>query len=164
MKILVAEDDAVTRLFLKATLQSIGHEVVLCNNGHAALQAFAEHQPYIVISDWMMPEMDGLELCQKIRAMELEHYTYFILQTARSSRQDFRISMDAGVDDFLSKPIDREDLFIRLRVAERIIQQRLEAEGKIRLLAGFQRTTRIQFCKSTGISGSFTRMTRACRC
>ena len=137
MKILVAEDDAVTRLFLKATLQSIGHEVVLCNNGRAALQAFAEHQPYIVISDWMMPEMDGLELCQKIREMELEHYTYFILQTARSSRQDFRISMDAGVDDFLSKPIDREDLFIRLRVAERIIQQRLEAEGKIRLLARF---------------------------
>lgn len=137
MKILVAEDDAVARLFLKATLQGFGHEVVLSNNGRMALQAFAEHQPFIVISDWMMPEMDGLELCQRIRAMELEHYTYFILQTARSSRQDFRLSMDAGVDDFLSKPIDREDLFIRLRVAERIIQQRLETEGKIRLLARF---------------------------
>lgn len=137
MKILVAEDDAVARLFLKATLRSFGHEAILCANGRAAIQAFEEHRPYIVISDWMMPEMDGLELCQGIREKVLDHYTYFILQSARSTRQDFRAAMEAGVDDFLAKPIDREDLFVRLRVAERIIQQRLEAEGKIRLLARF---------------------------
>ncbi len=137
MKILVAEDDAVARLFLKATLLTFGHEVMVCENGLTALRAFEEHHPYIIISDWMMPEMDGLEFCQRIREKALDHYTYFILQTARSSRRDFRAAMEAGVDDFLAKPIDREDLFVRLRVAERIIQQRIEAEARIRLLARF---------------------------
>lgn len=137
MKILVAEDDPIARLFLKSVLEGFSHEVVLCPNGKAALEAFSEHQPYIVISDWMMPEMDGLELCQRIRRLELEHYTYFILQTARGGREDFKRGMDAGVDDFLTKPLTREDLFTRLRVAERIIQQRLDAEKKIRLLARF---------------------------
>lgn len=137
MKILVAEDDAVARLFLKATLNAFGHDVILCHNGRAAIDAFEEHQPYIVISDWMMPEMDGLELCQTIRGKALDQYTYFILQTARNTRQDFRAAMEAGVDDFLGKPIDREDLFVRLRVAERIIQQRIEAESRIRVLARF---------------------------
>jgi len=137
MKILVAEDDAVARLFLKAMLQRFGHEVILCSNGKEAIEAFQEHRPYIVISDWMMPEMDGLKLCESIRAAEMDHYTYFILQTARSSRADFRVAMDAGVDDFLSKPVNREDLSIRLRVAERIIQQRLQAERQIRMLARF---------------------------
>ena len=84
-----------------------------------------------------MPEIDGLELCQRIRAMELEHYTYFILQTARNRTEDFRMAMDAGVDDFLAKPVKRDDLFTRLRVAERIIQQRVQSERKIRMLARF---------------------------
>ncbi len=137
MKILVAEDDAVARLFLKAILQGFGHEVILCADGRAALEAFREHRPYIVISDWMMPEIDGLELCQRIRAMELEQYTYFILQTARNRAEDSRLAMDAGVDDFLAKPVKRDDLFTRLRVAERIIQQRVQSERKIRMLARF---------------------------
>lgn len=137
MKILVAEDDAVARLYLKASLQKLGHEAILCKDGTSALAEFTQHQPFIVLSDWMMPAMDGLELCQHIRALALEHYTYFILQTARSSRNDYRVGMDAGVDDFLAKPVNQEDLFIRLRVAERIIQQRLEAERKIKLLAKF---------------------------
>ncbi len=137
MKILVAEDDAVARLFLKAILKGFGHEVILCADGRAALEAFREHRPYIVISDWMMPEIDGLELCQRIRAMELEQYTYFILQTARNRAEDSRLAMDAGVDDFLAKPVKRDDLFTRLRVAERIIQQRVQSERKIRMLARF---------------------------
>ena len=137
MKILVAEDDAVARLLLKAILQRLGHEVILCTDGRAALEAFAEHRPYVVISDWMMPEMDGLELCQRIRAVELDHYTYFVLQTARNRAEDFRLAMDAGVDDFLCKPVKKEDLFARLRVAERIIQQRVQSEREIRMLARF---------------------------
>ena len=137
MKILVAEDDAVARLYLKAMLRRLGHEVILCVDGRSALEAFAEHRPYVVISDWMMPEMDGLELCQRIRAKELDHYTYFILETARNGTEDFRLAMDAGVDDFLCKPLKRDELSTRLRVAERIIQQRLQSERKIRMLARF---------------------------
>lgn len=137
MKILVAEDDAVARLFLKASLQKLGHEALLCKDGTEALAAFQEHRPFVVISDWMMPGMDGLELCKSIRGLGLENYTYFILQTARSSRDDYRVGMEAGVDDFLAKPVNQEDLFIRLRVAERIIQQRLESERRIKVLAKF---------------------------
>ncbi len=137
MKILVAEDDAVARLYLRASLQKLGHEVLLCKDGEEALEQFKTHRPFIVISDWMMPRVDGLELCQRIRALGLDQYTYFILQTARSSRDDFRVGMEAGVDDFLAKPVNQEDLFIRLRVAERMIQQRQESERTIKLLAQF---------------------------
>ncbi|HYV30702.1 MAG TPA: EAL domain-containing protein [Candidatus Binatia bacterium] len=98
---------------------------------------FIIQQPPIVISDWMMPQMDGLELCQRIRALTLEQYTFFILQTAKSSREDYRIGMEAGVDDFLTKPVDPQELVMRLRVAARIIEQRLEAEQKIQRLARF---------------------------
>lgn len=137
MKILVAEDDAVARLYLKASLLKLGHEPILCKDGIEALAAFTKHKPFVVLSDWMMPGMDGVELCQRIRALAVEDYTYFILQTARSSRDDFRVGMESGVDDFLAKPINQEDLFIRLRVAERIIGQRIETERRIRVLAKF---------------------------
>lgn len=137
MKILVAEDDAIARLYLKTSLLKLGHEPILCKDGVEALAAFEEHKPFVVLSDWMMPRMDGLELCQRIRALSVENYTYFILQTARSSRDDFRSGMESGVDDFLAKPINQEDLFIRLRVAERIIRQRMETDRCIRVLAKF---------------------------
>lgn len=137
MKILVAEDDAVARKFLTITLQKLGHEVIAACNGREAFEQFVIHQPYIVVSDWMMPQMDGLEFCQRIRAHGLDHYTFFLLQTARVSREDYRMGMDAGVDDFLPKPVNHEELVIRLRVAERIIRQRVEAEEQIRLLARF---------------------------
>jgi diguanylate cyclase (GGDEF)-like protein len=137
MKILVAEDDVFSAKFLTSILQKLGHEVISAGNGQDALTKFHLHQPAIVISDWMMPFMDGLQLCQKIRAQALDHYTFFILQTARTSREDYRVAMEAGVDDFLAKPISREELGTRLRVADRMIRQRREAEARIRLLARF---------------------------
>ncbi len=137
MKILVAEDDAVAGKYLTVALQRLGHEVILCTNGQQAIDQFNVHQPYIIISDWMMPFVDGLELCQRVRAMRLDHYTYFILQTAKNSKEDYRVGMDAGVDDFLTKPISHGDLGIRLRVAERMIKQRIDSERMIRQLARF---------------------------
>ena len=137
MKILVAEDDLFSAKFLTGILQKLGHEVITAGNGHDALAKFHLHQPAIVMSDWMMPLMDGLQLCQQIRAQTLDHYTFFILQTARTSREDYRVAMEAGVDDFLTKPVSREELGIRLRVAERMIRQRRQAEASIRLLARF---------------------------
>src|SRR5262245_16991050 len=137
MKILIAEDDSFSTKLLTGLLQELGHQVISSVNGKEALAKFHEHHPPIVISDWMMPEMDGLQLCQQIRGQSLEHYTFFILQTARTGREDYRLAMQSGADDFLTKPLSREELSIRLRVAERIIGQREEAERKIRQLARF---------------------------
>jgi diguanylate cyclase (GGDEF)-like protein len=137
MKILVAEDDVFSAKFLTGLVDKLGHEVITALNGREGLAQFHVHQPAIVISDWMMPEMDGLELCRHIRAQALDHYTFFILQTARTSREDYRLAMESGVDDFLTKPLNREEFSIRLRVADRMIRQRQEAEKTIRLLARF---------------------------
>src|SRR5213596_2135265 len=124
MKILVAEDDLLSMKFLTVMLQKLRHDVITTRHGQEALAQFIIEQPAIVISDWMMPRMDGLELCQRIRGFGLEQYTFFILQTARNGREDYRLAMESGVDDFLAKPVNQEELAIRLRVAERIICQR----------------------------------------
>jgi diguanylate cyclase (GGDEF)-like protein len=137
MKILVAEDEPISSKYLTGVLRRLGYEFVATRNGHEALEQFLAHQPAVVISDWMMPTMDGIELCQQIRGMGLDQYTFFILQTAKTGRGDYLRAMDAGVDDFLGKPVNQEEIAIRLRVAERIIRQRAEAERRLRLLTRF---------------------------
>ncbi|MBI1840681.1 MAG: EAL domain-containing protein [Verrucomicrobia bacterium] len=137
LTILYAEDDAVSAKLLGRTLQNLGYEAHGFVNGHQALEWFEKIQPPIIISDWMMPQMDGLEFCRRVRALDLPYYTYFILLTANSSETNYHKAMDHGVDDFLAKPFRREDLHMRLRVAERIVRQRWETEAKIRSLAHF---------------------------
>lgn len=121
MKILVAEDDVVSQKLLRVNLERLGHEVVTANDGAAAWTEFEREPVRIVVSDWMMPEMDGLTLCEKVRAREGTEYTYFILLTAKTGRENYQEAMQKGVDDFLNKPLDREELVNRLRVAERIL-------------------------------------------
>jgi len=122
MKILIAEDDAVTRRLLQSYLQKWGHEVVAASNGLEAWQLFeAGHYP-IVMSDWMMPELSGLELIRRIRAAPREGYVYVILVTARAQKEDLVEGMDAGADDFVTKPFDRDELRVRLREGERIVR------------------------------------------
>lgn len=130
MKILIAEDDRILSKMLSVTLGRMGHEVVSAENGRQALAMFQAHLPPIVISDWIMPEMDGIEVCEQIRKLELDHYTYFILLTSKTERGEYVQAMEAGVDDFLSKPLDVQLLGIRLRVAERI----LRAENELLVL------------------------------
>lgn len=123
MKILIAEDDPVSAKILQFTLENSGHQVVVTGNGRAAWDQFDREPVRVVVSDWMMPEMDGIELCAKVRARPKTDYTYFILLTAiHTGRENLRKAMDAGVDDFLTKPLDREGIMMRLRVAERIIE------------------------------------------
>jgi len=123
MKILVAEDDPVSVKILQITLEHYGHQVAVAASGGEAWEAFDQDPVRVVVSDWMMPGMDGLELCQKIRERAKTDYTYFILLTAiNTSRDNLRQAMDAGVDDFLKKPLDREAIMMRLRVAERILE------------------------------------------
>ena len=123
MKILIAEDDPVSVKILQFTLEHYGHEVVAAADGEEAWQIF-DHDPVrVVVSDWMMPKVDGLELCKKVRSRPKTDYTYFILLTAiNTGRENLRKAMDAGIDDFLTKPLDREAVLMRLRVAERILE------------------------------------------
>ncbi len=122
MKILIAEDESVSRRMLEKTLEKWGYEFVSTNNGINALQAFKEERFEIVITDWMMPEMNGLELVKHIRENQSSDYVYIIMLTAKSEKEDLVIGMDTGADDFVAKPFDRDELRVRLRAGERIIQ------------------------------------------
>ena len=121
MKVLVADDDPVSRRLLQNYLQKWGYEVSVTTNGAEAWRMFEQDEYQIVISDWMMPELDGLDLIRRIRQHPLDHYVYTILLTSRSQKDDFVTGMDAGADDFVSKPFDQDELHVRLRAGERIV-------------------------------------------
>jgi phosphoserine phosphatase RsbU/P len=126
VKILLAEDDPVARGILAAILKTQGHEVTEVENGSEAWGVWQLSAPRVVVADWTMPEMDGLELCRKIRAAPGRPYTYFILQTGREGREAFLEAMDAEIDDFITKPARADELSARLRVADRILGLREE--------------------------------------
>jgi DNA-binding response OmpR family regulator len=121
MRVLLVDDDPVSRRILTAVLTGLGHEAVPANDGADAWARFQAEDLDIVITDWMMPEVDGLELTRRIRARSKARYTYVLLLTALQGRARYLDGMDAGADDFVSKPVDREELQARLRVAERVL-------------------------------------------
>lgn len=121
MKILIAEDDTTSRLLFAATLRKLGHTVTAIEDGRKAWEAWQKDEYPLLISDWMMPYIDGLQLCRLIRAEPSLQYTYIILLTALDSKGSYLEGMDAGADDFITKPFDEEQLAARLRVAERIL-------------------------------------------
>jgi phosphoserine phosphatase RsbU/P len=130
--ILIAEDEPVSRRMLTARLEKMGHEVTAVADG---AQAWAElqsrHYP-VLISDWMMPVMDGLEVCRALRAGRRPNYTYVILLTALDGKESYLEGMDAGADDYLTKPFDPDQLRARLRVAERV----MALQDEVRTLSG----------------------------
>jgi signal transduction histidine kinase len=132
VKVLIAEDDAVSRHLLQSYLHEWGHEVVAAPDGAAAWKLFGEGDFPLVLSDWVMPEVDGLELIRKIRARPSGAYVYIILLTAKSQKQDVIEGMEAGANDFVTKPFDRGELRVRLRAGERIIEleQTLAAQNR----------------------------------
>ncbi len=123
MNILIAEDDLISRKLLQTNLEQMGYLVTASTDGQEAWDIF-DRVPYrIVVSDWLMPSVNGLELCKKIRQRPDTDYTYFILLTANvGEEKNYFEAMESGVDDFLSKPLDRQQLAIRLRVAKRILK------------------------------------------
>ena len=121
MKVLIAEDDKDSRELLSWFLQKLGYQVVAMENGKDAWDAFRKGRFRLVISDLLMPDIDGLELCRRIRAHKQSKYTYIILLTALIGKKDYLEGMEAGADDFVTKPFDPDELKARLRVAERII-------------------------------------------
>jgi DNA-binding response OmpR family regulator len=123
MKVLAVEDDAVARAVLRQALRHLDHEVVEAADGEAAWEHLQTDPVRVVVCDWLMPRLDGLELCRRIRAQPGAEYTYFILLTANTANhENRREATDAGVDDFLTKPLDIEELWTRLRVAQRILR------------------------------------------
>jgi two-component system cell cycle response regulator len=125
VKILVAEDDPVSRRLLEVTLSKWGYEVVTCADGQAAWDALkAPDAPQLVILDWMMPLLDGLQVCRNVRnpaERPAEPYIYIILLTAKSQKTDMVTGLEAGVDDYLTKPFDAQELRMRLRAGRRIL-------------------------------------------
>ena len=130
----MAEDDPISANILRILLERSGYDPILALDGREAWEVFDRELPRIIVSDWMMPEVDGLGLCQRVRARPKTPYTYFILLTAnQTTSQNYAFAAIAGVDDFLTKPINREIFTMRLRVAERILKFTAEI-GKLKEL------------------------------
>jgi phosphoserine phosphatase RsbU/P len=121
MNILIADDDSTSRILLSATLKKLGHQVTVANSGREALAVFDVHEVPLLISDLVMRDVDGLELCRRIRAANLSQYTYIILLTSVGGKCGYLVGMKAGADDFINKPFDEELLSARLAVAERLL-------------------------------------------
>jgi phosphoserine phosphatase RsbU/P len=122
MKILLVDDDSVSRMILAKQLRKLSHEVSEASDGEEGWLAVRLQKPRIVITDIVMPRCDGIELCRRIRGMDSQKYTYLIVITSQSGKVNYLDAMEAGADDFLAKPCEADDIVIRLRVAERLLQ------------------------------------------
>ncbi len=130
MQILVVDDQKTVGLALCGTLGQLGHEPQLITSSVAALDLVQHGDWRMVITDWIMPDLDGIELCRKIRASRMQSYTYIIMLTSRTDRRERLQGLAAGADDFLTKPVDEEELVVRLAIAERILGVQAELEAK----------------------------------
>jgi DNA-binding response OmpR family regulator len=122
MKILIAEDEKISRRILETTLIKDGHDVVAVEDGVKALDSVKKEVPDILITDWMMPDLDGVELCSRVRALDLPSYIYIIFLTALTQKEKIIEGLDAGADDYITKPFERTELLARVRAGERVIQ------------------------------------------
>ena len=147
MKILIADDSIVSRHLLEATLRKWGYEVMVACDGAEALQILErENAPSLIILDWMMPGMTGLEVCQRIRERGSEPYIYILLLTSKSQKEDLIEGMDAGADDYITKPFDQNELQVRLRAGTRLVDlqaQLLSAREALREQATRDSLTRV---------------------
>lgn len=121
MKILIVEDEMVSLKKLEKLVATLGHEPLSAANGKEALKLWKAQRPPMVITDWNMPEMDGIELTKEIRRLQGSRYTYVVFVTAKGSVDNLVIGMNAGADDFLAKPYVKEELEARIKAGERII-------------------------------------------
>lgn len=120
--VLVADDDPVFRHLLQTSLEKWDYEVIAVENGLEAWKILSESAaPKMAILDWMMPEMDGVTLCRKLRSNQNPHYCYLLLVTSKDEKQDVIVGLDAGADDYLTKPFDVDELRARIRAGSRIV-------------------------------------------
>jgi two-component system, cell cycle response regulator len=121
LKVLIAEDDAISRMILKKSVEKSGHECLVAEDGLRAWELF-QNTPEVdvIISDWMMPGIDGLEFCRRVREKNSSWYTFFIFLTTLGDKEHLLEGMQAGADDYLKKPLDRDELRVRLLAATRV--------------------------------------------
>ena len=123
MKVLIAEDDPVSRRLLQAALVKWGYEVTVTGNGREAWEALqAPDAPSLLVLDWLMPEMDGVEVCREARKTEALKSSYIILLTSRGSKEDIVQGLEAGADDYVTKPFDHGELRARVQVGSRVVR------------------------------------------
>jgi len=135
MRILIAEDDPVSRLLLQSTLRKWGHEPVATCDGREALEVLnGAESPKLAILDWMMPELDGPEICRRLRAKTPPSAIYIILLTAKAQREDLVAGFAAGADDFVTKPFNGQELFARLHAGIRVVELQAKLAGRAREL------------------------------
>ncbi len=136
MKILIADDSIVSRHLLEATLRKWGYDVMVACDGAEALELLQRQDaPSLIILDWMMPGMTGVEVCRRIRQRDGEPYTYILLLTSKSQKEDLIEGMEAGADDYITKPFDQNELQVRLRAGTRLVDlqaQLLKAREDLR--------------------------------
>lgn len=134
-RILLADDDVTVRTLLEHMLREWQYEVVTASDGQQAWDILqGQNPPQLLVLDWMMPGMDGVELCRRLRTWEKRRYTYIILFTAKNDKNDTVAGLSAGADDFLTKPVDMAELKSRLAVGQRILDYEGELADKNRLL------------------------------
>ncbi|MCP4820321.1 MAG: fused response regulator/phosphatase [Shimia sp.] len=133
-RVLVVDDSRVQRRILSVSLKREGYQVLEAASGQEALEICAEELPDLILSDWMMPGMSGLELCRAIRNIPAESYCYFILLTSKSEKDEVAQGFDAGADDFLTKPVNGYELRARISAGERILRMQHELTKKNRVI------------------------------
>jgi diguanylate cyclase (GGDEF)-like protein len=143
MKILIAEDETVSRRILKVTLESWGHEVIEACDGAVAWRLLqSKDAAELAILDLTMPEMDGITVCRQIRQYPNATPVYIILLTAKSSKHDIAVGLEAGADDYVTKPFDREELHARVEVGIRIVTLQRNLAQRVAELEQAQETLR----------------------
>jgi CheY-like chemotaxis protein len=164
MRILIAEDEPVSRLLLEKTLVRGGHELVVCTDGGQAWEALQQSSPpSLAILDWMMPVLDGVDVCRKARQTKGLESLYIILVTSRDSEEDIVAGLDAGANDYITKPFQPRELKARVGVGERVVelQQQLanrvveleEALGRVKTLQGLLPIC--SYCKKIRDDGNY---------
>ncbi|MFM2052933.1 MAG: hypothetical protein RL456_970 [Pseudomonadota bacterium] len=134
LRVLVVDDQPMQRTIVRRALGRLGHEVHEAASGEQALDMIDRHQIQLIVSDWVMDGMDGVELCRRLRQRVDARYAYFILMSSRDTREDLIAGIRAGADDFLRKPIDVDELAVRLRSGQRVLDLQAGLERRNRLL------------------------------
>lgn len=146
IRVLIAEDDKLCRTILEKNLRKWGYDIISTEDGNEAWKKIQENGIQIAILDWIMPKMDGVELCKRIRGKKWDEYIYLIMLTVRNNQSDIRKGFDAGVDDYITKPFDTHELRARLQTGKRIIDlqnQLLDSQKKLHEIATHDTLTRL---------------------
>jgi len=146
VKVLIAEDDPISRFMLEATLKKWGYEVVSTTNGREAWEALQQDDPpQLAILDWMMPGMDGVQLCRKVRQAPATKRIYILLLTAKGEKGDIVVGLEAGANDYVAKPFDRAELKARVQVGARVIELQQSLSDRVaELMAALSQVKQLQ--------------------